>query len=902
MADTIDINIINDLKQGAGKMQESINSSSLTKEAKDINTAKLKEALNILDKGANATAQDLNRVSGILRSVTQTLVKAYAGTEKVVKGLSELQDKLQKAISAREKARDTQKDLRKHKIQVNDETGEVRIRKAEVGRMLKDASVKNTRGENYTSVDAVYKAAEAGNKAAVDFLNTVKERLDELKSEYSAAKTAESQADVEVKSTTKQIDELKTNPEGSIAVQMQEFGNELQNLIDKLKSLNADKADTPTATDSTVEEGSFSAEDINKATKAQEKQNSSLGRAFKQFTIYAIALRTVKKALREAVTTITELDKYLTEQAMVMGKTRQQTYALLKQYQALASQLGATTKEVAQVAGEFMRQGKTTEDALTLTTAAVSAAKVASISVSESVDYLTTALNGFQLSAENAMIVSDKFASIAALSATSFEEIATALSKVAAQANLAGMSIDYTTALLAKGIETTREAPETIGTALKTIIARMRELSDYGETLSGDTDINNVESQLAYVGIALRDANGELRSTEDVLDELGKKWADLNSNQQAAIAKALAGTRQQSRLIAMMNDYERVTELQTIAQRSQGATMAQMAVYGEGMEAALNRLNVSWEKIVTSVTNSEVIIKLIRTASDLLNKLNSLLQNDFILFTSIATISVTLLSSLLQRYETQKAINRATLEKKKIDLDTIIIKKREEVEQLKVLLNSQKTTAAEKEKLKDILRQNMALAEQHKDVAAVLKYQTLISKVTAEGTFADGEREALEQKLIESKTELLGLEVEQKETSIALLQNGVGFISVLGSILSIITPILAIYNLIVLAQKTLNTLKAKSIVLTEAQNAAERKSLAIKAKSMFASVIQAFAKSPITFAVGLALAAGLVAALGFVIKSGISAYNTYKENTTAEGAANKINSLSNEIYTLNKQA
>ena len=235
-----------------------------------------------------------------------------------------------------------------------------------------------------------------------------------------------------------------------------------------------------------------------------------------------------------------------------------------------------------------------------------------------------------------------------------------------------------------------------------------------------------------------------------------------------------------------------------------------------------------------------------------------------------------MLSSLLQRYETQKAINRATLEKKKTDLDTIIIKKREEVEQLKVLLNSQKTTAAEKEKLKDILRQNMALAEQHKDVAAVLKYQTLISKVTAEGTFADGEREALEQKLIESKTELLGLEVEQKETSIALLQNGVGFISVLGSILSIITPILAIYNLIVLAQKTLNTLKAKSIVLTEAQNAAERKSLAIKAKSMFASVIQAFAKSPITFAVGLALAAGLVAALGFGIKSGISAYNTYK--------------------------
>lgn len=92
------------------------------------------------------------------------------------------------------------------------------------------------------------------------------------------------------------------------------------------------------------------------------------------------------------------------------------------------------------------------------------------------------------------------------------------------------------------------EAPETMGTALKTIIARMRELSDYGATLEGDTDVNNVESQLAYVGIALRDANGELRSTEDVLDELGRKWDTLNSNQQAALAKALAGTRWRTRL------------------------------------------------------------------------------------------------------------------------------------------------------------------------------------------------------------------------------------------------------------------------------------------------------------------------------------------------------------------
>lgn len=290
-----------------------------------------------------------------------------------------------------------------------------------------------------------------------------------------------------------------------------------------VESAQADTAIQGLLNKGAQKEGAVAADSIDITTKALNKQSSSLGKALKQFSIYAIAVRAARKALTDAVKTVRDLDKYLTEQAMVTGKTRAQTYKLLKDYQNLASTLGATTKEIAEVATQFMRQGKTAEESLTLTTAAISAAKVAGISATESVDYLTTALNGFRLSAEDAMTISDKFAAVAAQSATSYDEIATALSKVASQANLAGMSIDYTTALLAKGIETTREAPETIGTALKTVIARMREMGDYGETLEGDTDVNNVETQLAYIDIKLRTMNGELRSTEDVLNELGKK-------------------------------------------------------------------------------------------------------------------------------------------------------------------------------------------------------------------------------------------------------------------------------------------------------------------------------------------------------------------------------------------
>ena len=409
----------------------------------------------------------------------------------------------------------------------------------------------------------------------------------------------------------------------------------------KQKKLNADNTPAPTT-------GSVT--EVNAATKSN---TSTIGKAFKQFSLYAIALRTIKQAAREAISTIKELDKSLTEQAMVTGKTREQTYKLLSSYQALAAQTGSTTKEIADLATQFMRQGKTTQESLVLTEAAMSAAKVAGISATDSINYLTTALNGFQLSANDAMSVSDKFAAIAANAATSYDEIAIALSKVASQANLAGMSIDYTTALLAKGLETTREAPETIGTALKTIIARMRELSDYGETLGGDTDINNVESQLAYVGIALRDNNGELRSTEEVLDELGRKWDTLNSNQQAAVAKALAGTRQQSRLIAMMSDYERVIELQQIAERSSGATLSQMSTYLEGMDAALNRVSVAWESIITSITNNEVIINLVNMGASLLQVVNDIFNNAAAMVPIVLALTIygtSVLKSKLEEY------------------------------------------------------------------------------------------------------------------------------------------------------------------------------------------------------------------------------------------------------------
>ena len=189
----------------------------------------------------------------------------------------------------------------------------------------------------------------------------------------------------------------------------------------------------------------------------------------------------------------------------------------------MAKDVGLTTTEVANLSIAFFRQGRSAVDALRLTESAAKFARIAALDVNEAANFLTAAINGFNLSASDANTIIDKFAALGASAAASASEIAIALSKVAPAAASAGVEVDTLMAFVTKGIEATREAPENIGTAFKTIFARMRQLTDIGKTIEDGMSVNRVEDSLKSIGVELRDANGEFRDLDDVLIEVGKK-------------------------------------------------------------------------------------------------------------------------------------------------------------------------------------------------------------------------------------------------------------------------------------------------------------------------------------------------------------------------------------------
>jgi TP901 family phage tail tape measure protein len=358
-----------------------------------------------------------------------------------------------------------------------------------------------------------------------------------------------------------------------------------------------------------------------KQVKTDQKEVQGLASKAIGAGLYYAALNAVKRVIRESIRVVKELDEAMTSAAIVTEMNRKEAWALLGTYQQLAKQTGLVVSEISGVVVEFLRQGRTMKEALELAEVAAKSAKVAGINANEAVKYLTSAINGFGLAASDAEMIADKFAAISASSASNFEELAIAMSKVAPVAKSAGVGIDFMMGVLAKGLETTREAPENIGTAFKTIFARMREVTDIGKATEDGMSLNRVEKALASISVPLRNVSGQFRNLEDVLIDVGNKWDTLTSIEQAYIATSLAGTRQQPRLLAIFNDFARTKELIELSSESVGALQFQHIDYMEGMEAAMNNLKNSWQGFIMALTDSDIIITIIEAMTLALDEL-----------------------------------------------------------------------------------------------------------------------------------------------------------------------------------------------------------------------------------------------------------------------------------------
>lgn len=340
---------------------------------------------------------------------------------------------------------------------------------------------------------------------------------------------------------------------------------------------------------------------------------STLRDTFGTFTAANLLTDTIYKvgdAAKEAVSTVKELDDAIVALQLATGANYNTVHGMMNDYNALAKELGSLTTQVSEGADAWIRQGKSIAEVNNLVKSSMVLSKVGNMSSEDATKYLTANLNGYKLQADAAESVVDKISSVDLVSATDSAGLAEAMSRVAVTADQAGISMDRLLGYVATIGEVTQQSMSTVGTAMKSILARMTNIKSGKLELvdeDGTTEkLSDVETTLANVGINLRKTMTEYNSASDVLDALASKWDTLNQAQQNAISVAFGGSRMQNQFRVLMENYDRVQKYTDVAANSEGSGEQKFDLYLQGLEAKTNSLKASLESLSSSVISRDL--------------------------------------------------------------------------------------------------------------------------------------------------------------------------------------------------------------------------------------------------------------------------------------------------------
>ena len=342
-----------------------------------------------------------------------------------------------------------------------------------------------------------------------------------------------------------------------------------------------------------------------------QRFSGSLREAFSTFTMANMledGIYKVVDAGKQGLETVKEFNDIKTDLAMATGENKAYINDLMESYNNLGQELGAITSDVASSADSWLRQGRSMSETNQLIKDSMVLSKDAQMGSSEASKILTATLNGFQMNADQAGHINDVLTSIDLQSASDAGGIGMALTKVASQANNAGVSLEKTAAMIATVKDVTQDSDASIGTALKSILSRMNQIKA-GKFVDSETgeSLNDVEKVLNEVGISMRDVNGQFMESEPIIDAVADKWRTFDGNTKKAVATAMAGTYQYNKLVAIFDNWDKVQSLTDAAFSSDGTAQKKFEEnYMTSLEAKTNALKSSLENLATTVVSDDM--------------------------------------------------------------------------------------------------------------------------------------------------------------------------------------------------------------------------------------------------------------------------------------------------------
>ena len=316
-----------------------------------------------------------------------------------------------------------------------------------------------------------------------------------------------------------------------------------------------------------------------------------------------------KQAAMAMFDVVATMDAAMTDIKKVVDAPKAEFDAFERDIYDLASNVGKAADEYAVSVERWATAGFDLQESINLAQQSTIGSFIGNIDESAMVDYMSVPLNSYKSAGLEVQDVLNVMNETANKNAIEMDDLGAAYKRASSTASSTGTSFQELTAMITVAQEATRLGGETIGTALKGFDVNLGKINS--QITSGD---EKKFERLASYGINLRDSNGELRSTYDILGNVKDVWGSLNSEQRADASFAIAGKQYQNIFTSIINGWEDVIDVQDQAMNQtgfeigQGSAYDEFAVQQESIAFKVAELKNAWQEFIQALSGGKGVM------------------------------------------------------------------------------------------------------------------------------------------------------------------------------------------------------------------------------------------------------------------------------------------------------
>ena len=326
-------------------------------------------------------------------------------------------------------------------------------------------------------------------------------------------------------------------------------------------------------------------------------------------------------SFRDAIRVTKEFNDATTELRKVSELSGDSLREYAQDLAKYGEEVGRSMTDMVNSAVIFKRTGATDEEAKELAKISEMYRNVADseISSAEASSFLVSQMKAFNMTAEESIHIIDAVNKTANEHAASTDDLQKALTKSASALATAGNSYEQTISLIESGVAVMQGQAGTVGNGLRTIAINVANLATKNEELV----VAN-----GKLTVSLKESNGEIRSTYDILADLAKGWDKLTRAEQNEVAVSLAGKTRYNVLTSILRNFADAQASYEGALNSTNSAMEENARYMESIQAKMNNLSAEYQKFILGDGGLEklekIVLDLATSFMQLVNKAGSL--------------------------------------------------------------------------------------------------------------------------------------------------------------------------------------------------------------------------------------------------------------------------------------